>query len=1154
MNFNLLLSNDLRYIMRITLSQIMILVVLTGVSFAGESNAQGVLNNQVQLKETRTTLNAALRKIEKAAEVKFVYSKDIIDADQVVTIPAVNDKLSSVLEDLLSPRGIKYEAINQQIVLSPFHLTSQGLLTAALEKADMIVTGRVTDPNGEALIGVSVKVKGSSTGVTTNASGDYSISIPDNVTNPVLVYSYLGFSTQEVTVGGRGRVDIQLKEDIKQLSEVVVVGYNTVRKSDVTGAVVSVDAEEIRSRPVANALQAIQGKAAGVDITSNERPGEMGSILIRGVRSLRASNSPLYVVDGIPLAAGGIEAINPNDIETIDILKDASATAIYGSRGANGVVLVTTKRGKAGSLALNYVGTATIENMFDRTEMMNSEQYIEFRRDAYRRITYLNKYRGTTVAGGYPEGAPSLAADQAIFGGDAIAFENIKKGYQNGAWDGSLVPTTNWTDMMLKTGVTQDHTLSASGGTETLKAYGSFGYLKQDGTQLGQDYQRFTGKFSADVNPVKWFSFGGNVTATFGDQNFGYATSNATGPGNLYFAAQGMLPYAVPFDSNGRRINLPGGDINIVNPVGEDQFNINERKVLRTLGSLYAEVNLLKGLKYRVNFGPDFYNLRNGRWADANSINRGGGEPGSVNEAQLNQTSRLSWTLDNLLYYNQTFAEKHDLGITLLQTASSNRQETSAMTARGLPWTSQRWNSLGSVSDLYDFGSGLTESQLTSYMGRLNYSFNSKYLLTASARWDGASQLAEGNKWDFFPSAAVAWRIDQENFLQGTSWIDQLKLRLGVGSTGNSAVPLYTTKGAVETLYYTWGPNVVPGYVSSDASLATPISMPNYDLGWERTTQWNLGVDFGFFRGKINGDINFYTSRTRDLLMLMSIPPTNGYTTSLANIGSSANKGFELSVNTVNLDKRNFRWDSNINFGVNRDRIVELSQGKQDDLVNRWFIGQRLNVHYDYVSNGIWQDTPEDKLEMDKFNANIPQVNSKFAPGSVRVQDLNGDYKIDANNDMRIVGNPNPNWTAGMTNSFNYKNWDLSVFVFGRFGFTMATGSEVLQGRFAQRVVDYWTPTNPSNKYPAPNYNSAAGDPFRSALNYQDGSFIKVRNISLGYQLPQATSSRLHLSNVKIYGQIMNPGLIYSNIDWIDPDLGGSTFNRGFVLGLNVGF
>ncbi|RYE36542.1 MAG: SusC/RagA family TonB-linked outer membrane protein [Sphingobacteriaceae bacterium] len=832
-----------------------------------------------------------------------------------------------------------------------------------LAQAD-VVRGKVTDEKGEALIGVSVKLKDSAVGAATDYNGNFSITIPASSTNAVLVISYLGFVTQEVPVAGRTSMTILLKANIKNLEEVVVVGYNTVKKSDVTGAVVSVTAADIRSRPVSNALEAMQGKAAGVDITSNERPGQIGSVLIRGARSLTAGNSPLYVVDGIPLSYGGIEAINPNDIETIDVLKDASATAIYGSRGANGVILVTTKRGKAGRLSLDYVGTTTIEKINTRTEMMNSAQYIEFRRDAYRRIGYLNPAANANST--YPA-VPTLADDRRILGQDAVAFANIEKGWQNGTFDGSLVPTTDWTGMVEKTGVTQNHTLSASGGTDKIRAYGSFGFLSQGGTQLGQDYTRYNSKFSIDISPVKWFSMGGSVTATYSTQNYGFQTANVTGPGNLYFAAQAMLPFAVPFNSNGSRINLPGGDINILNPIGEDRYNINLRKVLRTIGSLYAEFNIAKGLKYRVNFGPDFYNFNNGRWQDANSINRGGGEPGSTNYAQLNQSSRFSWNLDHLLYYDKT-AGKHNFGATFLYSSTANREETSTMTATKLPWNNQLWYQLNSVSALDAFGTNLVQSALLSYMGRINYSFNSKYLLTASARWDGASQLAAGHKWDFFPSAALAWRMEQEDFIRNVSWIDQLKLRIGVGSTGNAAVSPYQTLGALQTLYYTYGSSVQAGYVSSDASLSNPTPLPNVELGWEHTAQYNLGLDFAIYKGRLSGSLETYTSKTTGLLVNARIPTVNGYTSSYQNIGATANRGIELTLNTENIKGKNFRWSSTLNFAANKERITALPNG--NDLNNLWFIGQRIAVYYDYVKDRIWQNTAEDKVEIDKFRAN----------------------------------------------------------------------------------------------------------------------------------------------------------------------------------------
>jgi len=1019
------------------------------------------------------------------------------------------------------------------------------------KKFDVVVKGKITDENGDIIPGAGIKLKNTSISTVTNEDGTFSINVPTGTENPTLVVSYIGYAVQEIVIGARTTINVSLKSTVSDLDAVVIVGYNTVKKSDVTGAVVSIGAEEIRSRPVTNALQAIQGKAAGVDITSNERPGQLGSILIRGVRSLTASNSPLFVLDGIPLQAGGIEAINPNDIETIDILKDASATAVFGSRGANGVVLVTTKRGKVGQVKLDYVGTSTFEQLADRNEMMNSGQYIEFRRDAYRRTAYLNSINGTTTPPIYPYPlVATQAADRDIFKQDANMITNLDKGWVNGVFDGSLVPTTNWGDLVTRTGITQDHILSVSGGTDKIKAYGSFGYLNQLGTQLGQDFERYSGKVSIEVNPVKWFKMGANITANYGLQNYGFQSASASGAGNIYFAARGMLPLAIPFDANGNRINLPGGDVNIQNPVLEADYNINLRKTLRTIGSVFAEVNLLKDLKYRINFGPDFSNFYNGRYQDAKSVNRDAGIPGSINNlANLNQSNRFAYTLDHLLYYDKTI-NKHNFGLTLLQSSSSFREESSALTGSKLSLPQSLWYGLntGNITALDGFDTNLRKSTLASYMARINYSFNSKYLLTASARWDGASQLAAGNKWDFFPSAAIAWRLDQEDFVKDIKWVSQLKLRLGMGSTGNSSVDIGSTLGLLQPLTYTFGSSAQTGYVSSDASLANPIPLPNKLLSWEKTLQYNLGLEFGLFNNRISGSLDLYKSKTTDLILLKSIASINGYTRSYDNIGSTKNKGLDLVINTINLKTSDFTWESTLNFSMSKDEIVKLDNG---DMVNdRFFLGQRNGVAYDFVKEGIWQNTKADLDEIAKYKLN----GVIFSPGNVKVKDLNKDYKIDANNDRQILGHYNPSWTGGLTNSFGYKNFDLSIFIVARYNFLLQTGAEALQGRFAQRVVDYWTPTNPTNSYPAPNYASASGDQYISALNYQDASFIKIRNISLGYNFPANLAKKLTLSRLRIYAQAINPGLIYSNVKWIDPDLGGSTFNRGAVFGINASF
>ncbi|BAV08867.1 outer membrane protein, nutrient binding [Filimonas lacunae] len=1007
--------------------------------------------------------------------------------------------------------------------------------SAAVKKT---ITGKITDPEGKPLEGATVQVKGTSMMVASKAGGEFTLSnVPSDA---VLIVTAVGFEALEAAVNGQSTVNVSVKTKTNALEDVVVVGYGTRKKTDVTGAVASLGAEEIKKRPVQNALQAMQGKMGGVDITSNERPGEVGKVLIRGNRSLSASNDPLYVIDGIPMplgSAGGIDALNPQDIEAIDVLKDASATAIYGSRGANGVILVTTKSGKKGRTTLNYTGNLTFDNQQNRTEMMSAAEYIEFRRNAYRRD------------GNYPD-VPTLADDQRIFGGEYYAFENVKKGWTTGTWNPNAVSTTDWTGLVLQTGITQDHTLSVSGGSDKVRSYGSFGYLNQQGTMKGQDFKRYNGKFNTEVKPTKWFTMGGSVTATYSVQNYGYASLTSTSTTNIFQAAQNMLPYAVPYDSLGKRIVMPGGDDGIMNPVYEDRLTLNERKVIRTLGTLYAEVEPIKGLKYRFNFGPDFYSLRNGRYWDAQSINRGAGSASSTNQARLDASTRVSWTLDNLVYYDKNI-EKHNIGITLLQSASANRLEGSSITAQALSNASQKWYNLGSATAQTALSS-LSETKLESYMGRVNYSFDSKYLFTASARWDGASQLADGHKWDFFPSASAAWRMDQEDFIRSISWIKTLKLRLGVGVTGNSAVDAYATKGNPQGTTYVFGNSILTGYLPSSLFARTVNPMGNTGLGWEKTKQWNMGVDFDVLKGRLSGTIDLYTTKTTDLLMNMSILTLTGYQSTYGNIGATSNKGVDINLTSNNVRTKDFAWTTNLSISYNKSKITKLNNGITKDITNGWFVGEQIGSNYDYVKEGIWQNDTKDQSLLALYKQKGSNFTSTSA-GNIRVKDLNHDTLIDPNNDRTIVGHANPNWTGGMTNTFTYKNFELSVFVFSRLGFTVLTGQEFLQGRYAQRKLDYWTPTNPTNDYPSPSYKTSSGDQFKSSMNYQSGSFIKIRNIALGYTLPKQTLGKLHLTNCKVYAQVTNPGFIFSKVSWIDPDTGLATFNRGFVLGVNMG-
>ncbi|MBT1705611.1 SusC/RagA family TonB-linked outer membrane protein [Chryseosolibacter indicus] len=1073
----------------------------------------------------------------------------------------------------------------RSVIRKLFLLFTLHMFCLGFAKAQNQVSGKVTSQmDNQALPGVSIVIKGTSQGIVSDANGDYRLG--DIPADAVLVFSFIGYITEEVPLNGQTRIDVSMQLNVAELSEIVIVGYGAVKKSDVTGAVVKMSSDKITALPVQNTLQALQGRAAGLDVTSNARPGEIGTIRIRGTRSLSAGNDPLYVVDGIPLQSGGIEAFNPNDIESIEVLKDASASAIYGSRAANGVILITTKKGKDGKAQVNYTGSVYFEKINDRMEMFNAGEYAEYRRNAYRAMPSNNTAR-------YPTPFPNPADDKRILGVDPYAWESVAAGYtwldkdnlvpamrpttpeEQALWgvaevpvyDASRVPTTNWTDYVERTGITQDHNVSVSMGTEKLKTFFSAGYLDQKGTSNGQDYKRYSSRLNLDFTPLKWLSMGGSMMASYGIQNFGYAGSGTRGSRTIYEAAKGMLPFAVPYDPAGNYIFNPGGDVGIINPIREDDYVINERRTLRLMGSFYGEAKITEGLKFRVNFGPDFRNYRNGEFQYKESALRGGGSSSSTTYARYQQNQQISWTLENLLFYDKTFATDHHIGITLLQSSSLYRTESSDMTATAVPYNSQLWYNLKSTStgSLNDWGSGFSKRNLMSYMARVNYAFKDRYLLTAAGRYDGASVLAPGNKWDFFPSMAIAWKINEEPFMSGIRWISELKPRIGLGTVGNQSVDPYSTAGGLVQLPYVFGSTPAIGFVPSNPKGAANEqgSIPNPQLGWEKTSQWNFGVDFGFVNNRITGSLDYYIANTYDMILNRTPNSVTGYSNITVNIGETENRGIDLMLSSINIDHGGFRWTTDIIFSRNRGKIVELYGNGVSDINKAWFIGQPLQVYYDYKKIGIWQAA--DAEEMKKFNDN----GAKYAAGDIRVEDVNNDYRIDQNNDRQILGTSNPKWNGGITNTFSYKNIDLSFFIYSRWGQMMEGGAVDMQGRYASRKVDYWTPTNPTNAYPRADFLNGGQPVHYTAMNYIDGSFIKVRYITLGYRFPDAIASRAGMSNLRIYTQVLNP-FLYAKVDFFDPDVnfqniqpntsgstntsGSAISSRSLVFGLNATF
>ncbi len=1034
-----------------------------------------------------------------------------------------------------------------------FFFTLFAVLTIGAYAQNKTVSGTVVDANGEPIIGASIVVKGTTNGVITDLNGNFRLT---NVSdNGKIQISFVGYQTQEVSVAGKTDLRLTLQEDAKALDEVVVIGYGVQKKSDVTGAIARVNAKTLAAKPVANAFQALQGKIAGVDITSNERPGELGSIRIRGNRSLNATNSPLYVVDGVPLQSGGIETLNPRDIESIDILKDASSTAIYGSRGANGVVLITTKRGTTGKMRFQYAGSVTVENIKDKSPGMSASDYITWKR-------WANYFANTATN---PRGdQPDKTTDEALFASGLdrnVARDNVMKGWESGTWDPSKVTDYDWTGLVTQTGISQEHTLSASGGTDKMQSFFSVGYLNNQGTQKGQAYERYNASMSVDIQATDWLKMGGSVNTSWGVQQYGFSRtgqSSDSGPNDIYSAAKRIYPYALPYYEDGTLIMQPGGQTTIYTVMDEWQKSPENRQTFRALGSFYANVNFgkiwkpVEGLSFKSSFGPDFRYYRMGNFIDSSSSARMGGS----NMARWGYERHLSWTWDNQLMYAKTIRD-HRFDITFVESASKYNRETASMSEQNVPVPSFKWNNMGAVditssSAKASMGTGFLENQRVSYLGRVNYAFMDRYLLTVSGRYDGASMLAQGNKWKFFPSMALGWRMDQESFIRDIEWIDQLKLRFGLGKVGNSSVDTYGTLGNIQSFYVPFGGSSnAQAYATNEPYYTSDLmEMANPSLSWETTTQFNYGVDYSFLKGRISGSVDIYTTHTTDLLMKMNVPTLTGYAQTWANVGETKNFGVELGLNLVPVKTRDFEWNSNFNAAYQKDKIVSLMNGKQDMVSDGWLIGQSIAIYYGYANGGLWQES--DAEEMAKFNAN----GEKFEQGKVKPVDQNGDYKI-TGDDRVVLGNQNPRWTLGWTNTFNYKGLELAIELYGRLDYMISTGGEAQSGVDNQRVIDYWTPDNTDAEWQKPiltGTSGSSGDSYAGLLGFKKASFIKFRNISLGYIVPAKICKQIGIGDLKVYTQLKNPGNLYSSINFYDLDLNSTFYNRGIIFGVQIGF
>lgn len=925
----------------------------------------------------------------------------------------------------------------------------------------------------------------------------------------------------KIAINNRTVIDVTLVESNKTLNEIIVVGYGTQKKSDITGSIVSINEKALRDVPVANLSQALQGKGTGIDIQKNggnSKPGAAPVIRIRGARSLGANNDPLFVVDGIPFN-GNINDLNPDDVVSVEVLKDASSTAIYGSRGANGVILVTTKRGKVGSTAVTYSGYAGVTKTLGKIDVMDGKQFEMLKKWAAVNGSFdsQNKPRYTGV------NDPTL---DGIFAPQEL--ESIKMGR-----------STDWQDLMYKSGLTTNHQIGVSGGTEKTQYAVSSGYHNETGIYPGQAFERFTIKLSVDQQLGKYFKLGLNSVNNF---------TQTRGEGfNPMGQALRASPLATPYDADGSLWGfVPGSANQVWNPLADfvDGAKVENRKRFGTFTTLYLDAYITKGLKYRFNAGAEIRSDVYGNFAASATSNNLGGLSTSSNRTSF----RTNYTLENILTYDKIIADHHKINFTGLFSLQEDQNQNNTFNNNNLI-----------ADDLWyynpELGSNLTGSgnyskwSMLSYMGRVNYAFKDKYLLTLTVRSDGSSRLAPGGKYKVFPSAAAAWNLSQENFIKNIRVISNLKLRASYGTVGNTSIDAYATLGALESANYNFGDKMTTGLYLS--------SVPNPTLTWENTTTANIGLDFGLLDNRISGSIEAYQVYTDKLLLPQNLPFTTGIPNSfLTNVGKSENKGLEFQLSTVNVKgdgKNKLSWTTDVNVFINRGKITQLQQGVINDITNNRYVGQPIGTIYDYNRIGIWQNTPADTAEAKRLGLTLTTGTSSVI-GNIRLADTNGDGRITAD-DRIFIGSSQPKWSGGLTNRIAYKNFDFTIVTFGRFGSTIISSIHnsgfvnTFQGNYNNMDVNYWTPENHENYWPKPN-SAATNTANNSTLGYFSGTFVKIRSLALGYNLPSKIASKIGGKALRIHASLNDAFILFSKYrtvyKGIDPESIGSN-NRSNV-------
>lgn len=936
------------------------------------------------------------------------------------------------------------------------------------------ITGTVADEKGLPLPGASVRAKTAKATSVCDAGGNFTITVPP--TENTLIVTFIGYADQEIQISGQNHLSIRLNQSNNSLNDVIVIGYGSQRREAVTGSVASISGERIRDIPAPNISQAIQGRLPGVEVSqTSTKPGATMQILIRGQRSLTASNDPLIVLDGIPFT-GSLGDINPNDVKSIDILKDASATAIYGSRGANGVILITTNRGQMGGAAkITYNSYYGEQKLFARYPMMTGPEFLKLRKAA---------------------GLYTNAVDEA----DDV--------------------NTDWQKLFYRTGMVFSNDVGVSGGSQTGTYNFGGGYYKNQGLIPTQQYTRYSMRGSVDQNVGKYFKVGFTT-----NNNYNLTEGSQVGVGSVL----GISPLANPYNADGslkRTVKTPLSESfvltkGIINNL-HNQW-LNETRNYATYNSVYGEVKIpwIAGLKYRVNLGLDYVQSNNGNYT---GVGIGSSTPTTSSTAGVSNSAQYHWAVENLLTYDRTFAKKHNINVVALYSTEQTRYNYSTMSAKDIPADAFQFYNLGAATGEITIGNGnYSQSGLMSYMGRVMYSYDDRFLLSATVRSDASSRLAPGHKWHTYPAVSAGWNIMNESFMKGIPVIDNLKLRAGFGQTSNQAVNAYQTLGTLGTRQYNFGDtNYATGYYVTQ--------LPSPTLGWEYSKTWNYGIDFSLFQHRLSGTVEYYVTNTNDILLSVGLPPTAGVGSYTANVGRTQNKGLELSLNGTLINKNGFTWDLGINVYGNRNKLVALASGQTRDEGNAWFVGHNINAIYDYQKIGLWQ-AGDPNLNILEPGGNVGMIKVLYTG----TYDANGRPARAIGAADRQIIDVDPKFEGGFNTRVAYKGFDFSVVGAFKKGGTIISslyGSggylNLMTGRSNNVQVDYWTPENTGATYPKPGGILSGDNPkYGSTLGYFDASYLKIRTMTLGYDFSKLLSRHTNM-RLRSYFTVQNPFVFFS--------------------------